>query len=103
MDEIVNKPQKLHHISVWNLPHAFDVINKWESDLSELNEENTEFVQFQQNEIEKIGRNPLYTMCFHERFLTTVCESKVFMYPQLLPAGPFRPEKKSFEYIPAED
>lgn len=101
----MNCPEKPHNISIWNLSRAINLVNKWELDLFELNEENIELVQFHQNQTEKISRNPLYTMRFHERFLSTVCESKVFIYPELLPSRPFRPEsvRKSLEYLPAED
>lgn len=98
--EIVGKG----YISVYNLKPAMDLIARWESELSENTIENSEFFAHIQEEINKLRKNVGYTMLFHERFLRVICESKIFMYPDLLPAMPFRLKTtKPSEYFPAED
>lgn len=105
LNDIVEEPGKEHRINVWNLRLALDLLENCESQLNNPSKENNEFVQFQQTEIDKVNRNTSYIMSFHERYFSTVCNSKVFMYPNLLPKRPFRPEKhkKIAEYLPAED
>lgn len=81
-----------------------ELIASWENELSQNTTENTEFFTYLQEEINKLRKNLGYTMHFHERILRLICESKVFIYPELLPAIPFRfKTTKLSEYFPAED
>lgn len=81
-----------------------DLISRWECELSQNTKENTELVKYLENEMSKLRRNMSYVMKFHERILNLICQSKVFMYPELLPPVPFRFKlAKPCEYLPAED
>lgn len=52
----------------------------------------------------KLRKNMSYKMKFHERILDLMCRSVVFLYPDLLPATPFRFDTaKLSEFLPAED
>lgn len=83
---------------------ALELIANWETELSQNTKENNELVGYIQNEMNKLRKNLSYTMQFHERFLRVVCESKVFIYGEMLPAIPFRfKNSKPSEYFPGED
>lgn len=91
---------------IYNLKPALELISKWEMELAQNTKDNAELVAFQRNEMEKWNKNKSYTMKFHERILDVMSKSKVFLYPDLLPAIPLRfPSKtsKPFEYVPGED
>lgn len=91
-------------ISICNLKPALKVISKWEDELSQNTKENTEWFEYLQNEMKKLRKNMCYTMKFNERILNVICKSKVFIYPDLLPAIPFRfNTTKPSEYFPGED
>ncbi|XP_031624264.1 uncharacterized protein LOC116341381 isoform X2 [Contarinia nasturtii] len=106
LDDLINIVDKENAgtISIYNLKPAVELITKWETELSQNTKENTELVTYLQNEMNKLRKNLSYTMQFHERILSIISESKVFIYPHLLPAIPFRfKTAKSSEYFPAED
>lgn len=91
-------------IPIHNLKPALNLLKRWENELSQNTIENTELYTHMQEEMKKLRKNVGYTMQFHERFLQIICESKVFIYPELLPAIPFRfRASKASEYFPAED
>lgn len=95
---------KKHAKPIYNLKPALELISTWEFELMKDTLENTELVRFQMDEMSKLRKNMSYNMQFHERILRIMCESRVFMYPDLLPATPFRfKTSKASEYIPAED
>ncbi|XP_055309941.1 uncharacterized protein LOC129573467 [Sitodiplosis mosellana] len=100
--EIIDKCES--SVSIYNLKPAMELITGWENELSQNTIENTELYTYMQEEMNKLRKNVGYTMQFHERILRLICESKVFIYPELLPAIPFRfKTPKSSEYFPAED
>lgn len=81
-----------------------ELITTWENELSTNTKENSELFTYLKEEMNKLRKNVGYTMQFHERFLKVICSSKVFIYPELLPAIPFRfKTSKPSEYFPAED
>lgn len=83
---------------------ALNLLDNWENELSLNTIENTELYTHMQEEMKRLRKNIGYTMQFHERILRIICESKVFIYPELLPAIPFRfKATKASEYFPAED
>lgn len=91
-------------LSVYNLKPAVELISRWECELSLDSKENTDYFFHLQNEMNKLRKNLSYDMKFHERTLHFISESKVFMYPQLLPKIPFRFKTQKYsEYFPAED
>lgn len=95
---------KKHAKPIHNLKPSLELISNWENELSQHTKENTELVKYLQKEMNKLRKNMSYIMQFHERILKLICESKVFMYPELLPVVPFRfKTSKSSEYFPAED
>lgn len=96
--------KKSNPVSICNLKPAIELITSWENELSQNTEENAELISYLRDEMDKLRKNMSYTMQFHERILRKICESNVFMYPELLPAIPFRfNTKKLSEYFPAED
>lgn len=95
---------KKHAKPIHNLQPALDLISDWEIELSQNTKENTELVEHLVHEMSKLRRNLSYVMPFHERILNLISQSKVFMYPELLPQVPFRfKTTKPSEYLPAED
>lgn len=81
-----------------------ELIASWENELSTNTKENSELFTYLKEEMNKLRKNAGYTMQFHERILKVICASKVFIYPELLPAIPFRLKtSKPSEYFPAED
>lgn len=101
LNEIVDKK---HAKSIHNLKPALELIFNWENELAQDTKENTQLFHHIQNEMSKLRKNMSYIMQFHPRILKVICESKVFMYPDLLPPVPFRfNTTKPSEYFPAED
>lgn len=95
---------KKHAKPIFNLQPALDLIADWQSELSQNTKENTELFDYWKSEMSKLHRNLSYVMQFPERILNVICQSKVFMYPDLLPPVPYRLKSpKSSEYFPAED
>lgn len=89
---------------IYNLKPALELISSWEDELSKNTKENSELFKHLQDEMKKFRKNMSYVMQFHERILRLICGSKVFIYPDLLPATPFRFNSgKAFEYLPSED
>lgn len=100
-DDIIHKR---HAKSIYNLKPALQLISNWEDELSQNTKENTELVNYLRHEMDKFRKNMSYNMKFHHRILNLICQSKVFIYPDLLPAVPFRfKTAKPSEYFPAED
>lgn len=92
------------NVFIYNLKPALNLLKRWEYELSQNTIENTEFYTHMQEEMNRLRKNVGYTMQFHERILQTICKSKIFIYPELLPAIPFRfKASKASEYFPAED
>lgn len=108
MDKIV-KLNKTGVVKIINLKWAIDLIREWETELSSESKENLEFTAFIVNELAKYRRtrtehNKFFKMTFHTRIMHKICNSKVFMYPALLPLAPFFDEKyKNNKFISAEE
>ncbi|CAH1640405.1 unnamed protein product [Spodoptera littoralis] len=95
--------------NVCNLKPALDLVNTWQTTMSENTPENREMIEFIQKQCERSRHRclnkKLYVGEFHETFLKVVSNSPVFLYPYLLPAMPFRGEhsSKRFCYLYSED
>lgn len=89
---------------IFNLQPALELIGNWESELAVDNEENAEFIAHIRDEMDKWSKNRSYVMQFHPRLLMLMCQSRVFLYENLLPTVPFRNmTMKKSEFMPGED
>ncbi|XP_055374922.1 uncharacterized protein LOC129607773 [Condylostylus longicornis] len=79
--------------NAWNLKNAIKLINCWEVELSEENEENQNFMDFVHHQIERIelNRRPRShrIIKFPPKTMKLVLKSNVFLYPEFLPRLPF--------------
>ncbi|CAH0696009.1 unnamed protein product [Spodoptera exigua] len=95
--------------NVCNLKPALELVNTWQTTMSENTPENREMIEFIQNQCDRNRHRGLnkkfYVGEFHETFLKVVANSPVFLYPYLLPAMPFRGDltSKRFCYLYSED
>ncbi|KAL0278688.1 UNVERIFIED_CONTAM: hypothetical protein PYX00_000438 [Menopon gallinae] len=92
--------------NIFNLKPAFSLIEVWEKYL--LTEEGKDVIRFMEREVaasEKARKNRnFYRIGFHPSLMKTVCESKVFLYPLLLPSQGFRCDGPfQVEFISPED
>ena len=81
-------------VSPFNAKHVNDCIELcegWERELTPNNEQNKSYMQFLYDEIEYEDlKKYVFRGRFHNRLMEYVISSKVIIYPQLLPAVPFR-------------
>lgn len=97
--------------NAWNLKLGLELIKKWENELSIYSEENRSLMDFFYNEIERIQnlKRPSISnaMRFPPRIMKLMIESKVFIYPELLPKIPFHFHKNHLKirnnFCPSED
>lgn len=100
---------KTRAIHITTIDWALDLVNDWENELFVDSKENDELVAFVTNEMERFRsernhHNKVYQMKFPERLMLKICNSKVFMYTELLPKVPFNDEQlKINHFIPAEE
>ncbi|XP_045501667.1 uncharacterized protein LOC123698896 isoform X1 [Colias croceus] len=95
--------------NVCNLKPALDLINSWETSVSQDTPENAKMVEFLRAEEERYRRRSLahssYIGEFPDLMKSVVANSPVFLYPHLLPAAPFRPDvlRRRNNYLPSEE
>ncbi|XP_026472577.1 uncharacterized protein LOC113376749 isoform X2 [Ctenocephalides felis] len=81
-------------LSTHNLKPALELCESWQSRLSKDNEETKNIFRFIENEINKSRANKLSHNRYYSKFppemMDVICDSKVFIYPELLPKIPFR-------------
>jgi hypothetical protein len=95
--------------NAWNLEPAVQFCDDWERDLLTTNDENTAMIQtmIQEVETEKVmfkkSRKKRYVGKFPDKAMHTMITSKVFLYPDLLPARPFRSVVKKGDFSHSEE
>ncbi|CAH0590114.1 unnamed protein product [Chrysodeixis includens] len=103
---VENNPSSV--ADVCNLRPALELVNSWEAAVSADTPENAAMLEFIQKQMERTSRRlnhkALYVGEFHETFLSTVANSRVFLYPYLLPAMPYRGDTtRRLFYLNSED
>lgn len=83
-------------VKIANLPHALQLMDEWETDLSVPAEENTAYIAHLSEE---------NCTKFPDLMVNKILNSKVFIYPNLLPRVPFSEKSMvgCYQFIHAED
>lgn len=86
-------------VKIANLPHALRLTDEWETDLSVSSAENTAYIA----DLSEINTNSCGK--FPDLVVNKILNSKVFIYPSLLPRIPFSSNSQSgsYKFIHAEE
>ncbi|XP_060805440.1 uncharacterized protein LOC106137275 isoform X2 [Amyelois transitella] len=94
-------------VEVCNLRPAMELVSGWEAKVSQTTPENTEYIQYIQDDCQKwanyMARNNYYLGDFHDMFKKAIAESPVFLYPYLLPPRPYHNRQRRSNYLMSED
>lgn len=90
-------------VKIANLPHALKLMDEWEAELSVTSAENTAYIAHLLEDVTSQARKT-----FPDLMVNKILNSKVFIYPRLLPHVPFfsestNPKLGSYQFINAED
>lgn len=99
MQEVVNTSM----VNVCNLEGALDFVERWEKDLSEVNEENKKHIEFIESQMARGRYGTRYILRFPPKIMQAILTEESFLYPEFVPKVSFRTDHCAVtDFAPSE-
>lgn len=94
---------KSSSLNVCNLDKAVEFVKRWETDLSEVNQENKKHIQFIEEQMSKVKYGARNILRFPPKVMQAILTEEAFLYPEFVPKVAFRTDETTFkEFSPSE-